>query len=85
MNFEHRTIRAGNAHGDRSLHRVASPGSRVQDGRAQDPRPAKKSERCTRRKFHVRAFHDAVLDNGGVPLPVLEHQIDEYIAATRTQ
>jgi uncharacterized protein (DUF885 family) len=45
----------------------------------------KKSERCTRRKFHVRAFHDAVLDNGGVPLPVLEHQIDESIATTRTQ
>jgi uncharacterized protein (DUF885 family) len=31
--------------------------------------------------FDLRAFHDAVLENGGVPLPILEHQIDEYIAA----
>ncbi|HEX7035934.1 MAG TPA: DUF885 domain-containing protein [Pseudomonadales bacterium] len=29
--------------------------------------------------FDVRAFHDAVLANGGVTLPVLERQIDEYI------
>jgi uncharacterized protein (DUF885 family) len=33
-------------------------------------------------KFDLRAFHDAVLDNGGVPLPLLEKQIDEYIATT---
>jgi len=33
-------------------------------------------------RFDLRAFHDAVLDNGGVPLPLLEKQIDEYIAAT---
>jgi uncharacterized protein (DUF885 family) len=33
-------------------------------------------------RFDLRAFHDAVLDNGGVPLPLLERQIDEYIAAT---
>jgi uncharacterized protein (DUF885 family) len=34
-------------------------------------------------RFDIRAFHDAVLANGGVPLPILERQIDEYIAATR--
>jgi uncharacterized protein (DUF885 family) len=33
-------------------------------------------------RFDLRAFHDAVLGNGGVPLPLLEKQIDEYIAAT---
>ena len=32
-------------------------------------------------RFDVRAFHDAVMANGSVPLPVLERQIDEYIAA----
>jgi uncharacterized protein (DUF885 family) len=32
-------------------------------------------------RFDLRAFHDAVLANGGVPLPILERQIDEYIAA----
>lgn len=34
-------------------------------------------------RFGIRAFHDAVLANGGVTLPVLERQIDEYIAAAR--
>ncbi|MGH9702072.1 MAG: DUF885 domain-containing protein [Candidatus Acidiferrales bacterium] len=31
-------------------------------------------------KFSERAFHDAVLDNGAVPLDVLEAQIKEWIA-----
>jgi uncharacterized protein (DUF885 family) len=35
-------------------------------------------------RFDIRLFHDAVLANGGVTLPVLERQIDEYIAAART-
>jgi len=34
-------------------------------------------------RFDVRAFHDAVLANGGVTLPVLEAQIDAYIAGAR--
>jgi uncharacterized protein (DUF885 family) len=34
-------------------------------------------------RFDIRAFHDAVLDNGSVPLPVLEQQIDDYIAANK--
>lgn len=34
-------------------------------------------------RFDVRAFHDAVLANGGVTLPVLEQQIDAYIAAAQ--
>jgi uncharacterized protein (DUF885 family) len=36
-------------------------------------------------RFDVRAFHDAVLENGGVTLPVLEHRIEAYIAAARAQ
>lgn len=34
-------------------------------------------------RFDIRAFHDAVLANGGVTLPVLERQIDAYIAAAQ--
>jgi uncharacterized protein (DUF885 family) len=36
-------------------------------------------------RFDLRAFHDAVLDNGGVPLPILERQIDEYIARVKAE
>lgn len=36
-------------------------------------------------RFDIRAFHDAVLANGGIPLPILERQIDAYIAATRPE
>jgi uncharacterized protein (DUF885 family) len=34
-------------------------------------------------RFDIRAFDDAVLANGGVTLPVLERQINAYIAAAR--
>jgi uncharacterized protein (DUF885 family) len=39
-----------------------------------------KAKRLLGQKFDIRAFHDAVLGNGGVPLPLLERQIDAYIA-----
>jgi len=32
-------------------------------------------------RFDVRAFHDAVLENGALPLDLLERQIDRWIAA----
>ena len=34
--------------------------------------------------FDLRAFHDAVLENGAVPLDVLEAHIDRWIAARQT-
>lgn len=43
-----------------------------------------KAERELGARFDLRAFHDAVLGNGGVPLPVLATRIDEYIASRRT-
>lgn len=36
-------------------------------------------------KFDVRAFHDAVLAQGSVPLPVLESQIRSYIAKAKAE
>jgi uncharacterized protein (DUF885 family) len=34
-------------------------------------------------KFDIRAFHDAVLDSGPLPLDVLEKQIDGWIEKTK--
>jgi len=34
-------------------------------------------------KFDIRDFHDVVLKNGAVPLPVLEGLVDDYIAAKK--
>jgi uncharacterized protein (DUF885 family) len=33
-------------------------------------------------KFNVRWFHDAVLENGAVPLSILEQHVQQWIAAT---
>ena len=42
----------------------------------------KRAETRLGERFDVRGFHDAVLANGMVPLPVLEAQIDDWIAAS---
>jgi len=34
-------------------------------------------------KFDIRDFHDVVLKNGAVPLPVLESLVNDYIAAKK--
>ena len=39
-----------------------------------------KDEASLGAKFNLRAFHDAVLELGCVPLPVLTEHIDEWIA-----
>jgi uncharacterized protein (DUF885 family) len=41
-----------------------------------------RAEEALAEKFDIREFHDAVLLNGSIPLPVLEDQIDRFIAAT---
>ncbi len=43
------------------------------------------AEAALGQKFDVRAFHDAVLAQGSVPLPVLETQIRAYIAKTKAE
>ena len=40
-----------------------------------------KAEKALGEKFDIRAFHDAVLANGSVPMALLEQQIDDFIAA----
>jgi len=39
-----------------------------------------KAEKALGNKFNIRAFHDAVLELGSVPLPVLKSRIDRFIA-----
>lgn len=40
-----------------------------------------RAEQTLGEKFDVRAFHDALLDAGSIPLPVLEAKIDRWIEA----
>ena len=39
-----------------------------------------KAEKALGSRFNIRAFHDAILELGSVPLPVLEARIDRFIA-----
>jgi uncharacterized protein (DUF885 family) len=39
-----------------------------------------KAEKALGDRFDIRAFHDAVLELGSVPLPVLSARIDRFIA-----
>ncbi len=34
-------------------------------------------------KFDIRAFHDVILDSGALPLDVLEHRVDDWIATQK--
>ena len=43
-------------------------------------RGREKAEQALGPKFNLRAFHDAVLELGSVPLPVLTARIDQFIA-----
>ncbi len=44
-----------------------------------------KAEKALGDKFYIREFHDAVLDEGGVPLELLAKRIDAYIARKKAQ
>ncbi|MCZ6899204.1 MAG: DUF885 domain-containing protein, partial [Bacteroidetes bacterium] len=44
----------------------------------------KKAEKELGKNFDVREFHDKVLENGAVTLPILEQIIDDYIAFKST-
>ena len=43
------------------------------------------AEKALGPKFDIRAFHDAVLDEGGLPLDVLGRRVDAYIAAEKAK
>ena len=43
----------------------------------------KKAQDALGRKFDIREFHNQVLGTGGLPMPVLERKIDDWIVAVR--
>jgi uncharacterized protein (DUF885 family) len=43
----------------------------------------RKAETTLGTSFDLRAFHDAVLEDGGMPLSVLETKMERWIAARR--
>jgi uncharacterized protein (DUF885 family) len=49
------------------------------------PKPVAQAEDALGAKFDLKAFHDAVLAEGSVPLPVLEQRIDGFIADQRAK
>jgi len=42
-----------------------------------------KAEDALSEEFDIRAFHDAILENGSVPMQVLEQQIDDFISTQK--
>jgi uncharacterized protein (DUF885 family) len=52
-------------------------------GRIEIERLREKARRALGPKFELRKFHDVVLLNGDVPLPVLETLVDRWIAARK--
>jgi len=39
-----------------------------------------RAEKALGAKFNIRAFHDAMLELGSVPLPVIDARVDRLIA-----
>lgn len=44
-----------------------------------------RAEEALGENFDIRAFHDALLANGAVPLPILEQRIEAFIAAQQSE
>jgi uncharacterized protein (DUF885 family) len=45
----------------------------------------RRAEQALRPRFEIKAFHRAVLEDGAVPLDVLERKLDRWIAAARVR
>jgi len=41
------------------------------------------AQQTLKERFDIRVFHDRVLENGAVPLPLLRASIERWLAASR--
>ena len=64
----------------RPLHHLAGPGARLQARPARDPAAARRGPGRLGSGFDIRAFHDAVLSQGALPLPVLRAVVERTFA-----
>ena len=66
---------------DRPLHRLAGPGPDLHDRLPRDRAAARRDRRPgTARAFDLRAFHDAVLGHGSLPLATLSRELPNWVA-----
>jgi uncharacterized protein (DUF885 family) len=53
-------------------------------GSAEIARIRAHAEKALGRRFDIRAFHQAVLEDGSIPLPMLEEKNDRWVEARKT-
>ena len=68
----------------RTLHGHAGPGLCLQGRTTQNPRVRERARAALGPKFNLKDFHAVVLENGAVPLNLLEKLVDEWIATNKT-
>ena len=71
--------------GGRPLHLRPGTGADLHDRPAEVHRAARESDGALGARFDIRRFHMAVLDQGRLPLDLLERVVDEWIAAEQTR
>jgi uncharacterized protein (DUF885 family) len=54
-------------------------------GRLEIQKLRQKAEQELGDRFDIRAFHDAILDQGALPMDVLETHITQWIAEQKTK
>ena len=78
---ERRQDRAGHHGRSRSLHRLAGPGARLQDGAAEDQGAARERRAAARREVRRPRVPRRRAAQGALPLDVLEKRVNDWIAS----
>ena len=77
---EQRQVGSGDRDRGGPLRRDAGPGAGVQERRAGDRLAAAEAERELGSRFDIRAFHDAVLSQGALPLDILDARVRRWMS-----